>query len=242
MASCTLDLTGQIVVGGDCGCGGGFSGSGGPQKLQPLSLACSGKAYESIQSTDCSVRVNSPNDFVPLPIGDLGSTEFLFLQTKSGPVTLRWGGEIAQVQGTQITGGVTFVGGETFDFDLDDGLGNAGTVAVVFDAGSFTLQQVVDRINSTAIGSGFGYMPAALDETGTFILLSTVAKGQAASVTITAAQPLIGFAVLLTDAGTNPTEVRVDGTFMNQWPDGEGVDDLEIKGTADIVVLAAGKA
>lgn len=237
--TCKLDLTGKIVIGGKgCGCGGSASGNSGPTKMQPLALAC-GAVFTSLQSTDCAVSVNSPSAFVPIPGVNLSSVEFLYLQSSSA-ITLRWGGTFGSITGTQILGGVTFVGGEVFEFSAPNLAGTSTNITTTFAAGNFTLQQVVDLINAAAITGGLGYMPAALDSAGSAIVITAGVKGKGVSVTVVQAQALIGFATVgQTGEGTDPTEVRTE-SFLNQWPSGEGVVDVEIKGTADVVALAGG--
>jgi hypothetical protein len=200
--------------------------------MQPLGLSC-GATFGSLQSTDCAVRVDSPSAFVPLPGVSLASVEFLYLQASSG-VTLRWGGAVAVLTGTAVAGGVTFVGGEVFEFDVE-----GTSVTVNFSAGSFSLAQVRDLMNAAAISAGVGFMPVSLDSTGTILSISGNTRAQSATVAVVQALALIGFASVVSAAGTDPTQMKTQG-FLNQWPTGEGVSDVEIMGAADVVVLAGG--
>lgn len=235
--TCKLDLVGQIVIGGDgCGCGGSSSSSG-PQKIQPLGLGCS-VTFGKLESTDCAVAINSPSSFIPLPGLSLAEVEFLYVQATT-EVTLRWGGMFAALTGDAVLGGVTFVGGEVFEFTAPNLAGAPLAVTATFVAGNFTLQQVVDIINAAAITAGLGYMPAALNTAGTAIVITGGVKGASTSVGIVQALALIGFSGVVSSSGTDPVETKTQG-FLNQWPTGEGVSDVEIKGTANVVVLAGG--
>lgn len=236
--TCKLDLTGKIVVGGNgCGCGGS-SGNSGPSKMQPLSLGC-GAIFSALQSTDCAVGINSPSAFIPVPGVSLSSVEFLYLQASSA-VTLRWGGTYAAITGTAVLGGVTFVGAEVFEVELPDLAGALVSFETTFTAGNFTLQQVANLINAAAITASLGYMPAALNGAGTALVITAGVKGKGKTVTVLQALALIGFATVnQTGDGTDPTEVRTQ-SFLNQWPSGEGVADLEIKGVAEVTALAGG--
>lgn len=231
--ACSFEMTGQIVVGGDgCGC----SGSGAPRKIQPLALGCASGSYGAIQSTDCAVTIQSPSAFVPLPIGAMSAVEFLFLSGKGSGV-LRWGGSVALLTGTQILGTVTFVGGEIFAFEVGGVL-----VSTTFLAGARTITQIVNLLNASAVAAGLGYLPASVDSVNSRILIQSLAKSPTSGLEITAALALVGFAALAEAFGVAPTEVAVEGTFLNQWPRGAGVSDLEIRGNLDVTVLAAGVA
>lgn len=234
--TCKLDLTGQIVVGGNgCGCSGGSGGGSGPQKMQPLGLAC-GATFGTIQSTDCAQRVDSPNDFVPLPGVSMESVEFLYLQASSA-ISVRWGGTVALIQGTQVLGGVTFAGGEQFGFSVTTG-GLAVPYSFIATAGTFTLEEIRNLLNAELVGQGQAPL-FALDPSGTALSFSGPSKGQGTGIAVVIPLASIGFGTATSANGTDPTEVRTE-SFLNQWPSGEGVQDVEIKGTANVVVLAGG--
>ena len=234
MSGCGLVMSGQIVVGGDgCGCSG--ASTSGPQKLQPLELGCANASYSAVQSTDCAVSIQSTSAFIPLPMGDLNSTEFLMVQAK-GSGTLRWGGDVGRLNGGQILGSVTFTGGEVFAFTVD-----SLAVSVTFTAGSKTLAQIINFINAEAVGLGSLTLPASLDPINSRILLTGAEKNPTLGIVVTAALALVGFPSQVSGLGVAPAETAISGLFLNQWPRGAGVSNIEIKGSLDVVVLAAGE-
>lgn len=227
--TCELTLQGQLVIGGGTGCSG--TSGGGATKVQQLGLACAA-AFESIGSTDCPVTISSPSEFVPLPVGGPKEISLLFVSTTTVMV-LRWGGTKGVINGDTVLGGVTFTGGETFVFT------SAGTqVTVTFSAGSFTLQQVRDIINAEAISAGLGYLPITLNDAATALILSSEDRG--GIVSVDTAQSLIGFTTTTSDTGDAPTEASIKGTFLSQFD--PAVTGVEIKGSGEVSVLAAGAA
>lgn len=237
--TCELTLTGNLVVGGgDCGCSG--SGGASPTKIQPLGLSCGSASYGSVGSTDCGIAISSPSAFIPLPVSGPSSISLLCIRSNAA-MTLRWGGSFGTLTGAQVLGGVTFAGGEVFEFDTADTTGITVSVSVTFSAGTFTLQQVVATINAAAVGAGASYLPAAMNAAGTAIVLTAGFKGASYGVIVTTPLAAIGFSTLNElGEGTNTTSVSFNGTYLVQHSD--PISDVEIMGSGTVTILAAGAA
>ena len=237
--SCELTLSGQLVVGGGCGCGGSSGSGGGGQTIQPLSLGCGGKSYDSIQSSDCATRISTDaNTWVPLPIGPINSVEFLSVQTK-GKLDMRWGGAAPLLTGGALSGAaVTFVGTETFTFTGQSPAGVPYTATTSL-TGTLTMAAIVAAINGAAVTAGAGYMPASLNKDGTVISIKGGARGAAQSLEVVAALASIGFPVPTLVSGTDPTQVGFNGLFLSTF-DPAVTGGFEVKGVADVIVMAAG--
>jgi len=241
MPACGLDISGQIAVQDGCGnssqsCGG----SGSPQKLQPLSLSCTGRTYQSVVSTDCPMTVSSPAAFISVPLLEqIAGIEFLFVQTNS-PLTLRLNGLAASLLGVGATFPTSFSGGETLISEVD----GAVAVTTTFLVGDQTAAQVAARINAAYALAGQP-LPASVGADGQ-VLLSGVQTGAEGSIDVTGgtANTALGFAF-----GTNSSavgsaqDVTINGLWMAEFGSNDAVARVQMRGVASqVMILAAGTA
>lgn len=235
--TCALTLSGQIVVGGPGGCGCGDVLS---QKIQGLGFACASAIFQAIAGTECAVAIATAgaagDAFQELPsVSSVGGIQLLLLKS-SQPVVLRIGADNAELLGTGGTFPTLFAGGETFAFKVD-----ALTVPVTFTSGDQTAQQVVNRINSAAALAGGTTMPAFLQSSGQ-VGLRGVATGEDGLVDITTANATVGFASAAAEAHGAGEDLPVQGIALLQFPQSSPPERIQISGTAQIEVLAAGLA
>lgn len=237
MGTCSLTLSGQIVVGGPgCGC----SGSDLSQKLVGLGFACSGQIYQAIGGTDCAVPIATAGAagavFQELPnVSSIGGFQLLALKS-SAKVVLRIGAAPAELLGAGGVFPTLFSGGQTFTFTVD-----AVSVPVVFQAGDQTAAQVVSRINQAAIAAGLTFLPAFVQTSGQ-VGLRGVATGDAGLVDITLANATVGFASAASEAHGAGDDLTVNGLALMQFDPGSPPERIQISGSANIEVLAAGLA
>lgn len=237
MGTCSLTLSGQIVVGGPgCGC----SGSDLSQKLVGLGFACSGQIYQAIGGTDCAVPIATPgaagDSFIELPnVSSIGGFQLLALKS-SAKVVLRIGADVAELLGSGGTFPTLFSGGETFAFKVD-----ASTVTVTFTAGAQTAQQVINQINASAMLLGVTFLPAFLQSNGQ-VGLRGVRTGPDGLVDITVANATVGFASAAAEAAGAGADVLVNGLTLMQFDPSSPPERIQISGSAQIEVLAAGLA
>jgi hypothetical protein len=236
MASCSLQLSGTLIVGGDgCGCG-----EGAGQKIQPLAFACSSTYYGAIASTDCAQQVLTAgaigDNWAELPIaGALGAFHLLFVKSNA-PIRLRIGADAAELAGAGAVFPHVFAGGETFAFDVD-----GVSVPVSFTAGSKTAAVVAQVINQAAIGAGLSFLPASVGTDGQ-LRLRGLKTGSQGSVDITTALAAIGYASADAEALGEGSDVDVNGLFMTQFNTSGAPTRIQVSGSAQIEVLAAGSA
>lgn len=235
--TCQLTLQGQLQVGGSgCGCGSGSVS----QRLLGLDFACPGVLYQSIGGTDCQVPLSTagaPGDvFVDLPnVSAIARFALLALKT-TAKVVLRLGAEVAELLGSGGTFPTGFAGGETFAFTVD-----GVAVAVTFTNGAQSAQQVANQINAAAALAGLAFLPASVQSSGQLALRGQK-TGVAGSVAVTTANATIGYpsnTALDTGAGQ---DVPVNGLFITQFDPSTGPTRIQISGSAQIEVLAAGSA
>ncbi len=240
MGTCSLTLSGQILVGGPgCGC----SGSDLSQKLVGLGFACSGQIYQAIGGTDCAVPIATAGAvgdvFQELPnVSSIGGFQLLALKT-SAKVMLRIGAAPAELLGSGGTFPTLFSGGQTFAFDVD-----SVSVPVVFQAGDQTAAQVVSRINQAAIAAGLTFLPAFVQTNGQVGLRGT-RTGLTGFVDVTTANATVGFPSSVAPAGYasgEGSDVLVNGLTLMQFDPSSPPERIQISGSAQIEVLAAGLA
>lgn len=235
--TCALTLSGQIVVGGPNGCGCGDVLS---QKILGLGFACASAIFQAIAGTECAVAIataGAPGDvFEELPsVSSVGGFQLLLVKS-SQPIVLRIGADVAELLGTGGTFPTGFSGGQTFGFTVD-----ALAVAVTFTAGAQTAQQVVNQINAAAALAGATSLPAFLQSNGQ-VGLRGVATGDAGLVDITSANATVGFASAAAEAHGAGSDLPVQGIALLQFPQSSPPERIQISGTAQIEILAAGLA
>lgn len=235
--TCTVELSGRVVVGGPgCGC----SGSSSPnQKIQGLSFGCPGVVFGAVASTDCAVGIATAgavgDAFVELPTSDsLGAFHLLVVKT-TAPAMLRIGAAPAQVLGSGGSFPTGFGGGETLTFDVD-----GTTVAVTFTAGAQSAAQVAAEINQAAIGAGLSFLPASVQSSGQLRLAGS-ATGSQGSLEVTSGNATVGLPTSAAVAGSGE-DVRISGTFMAQFDTANAPSRIQVSGSAQIEVLSAGTA
>lgn len=237
MGTCSLTLSGQIVVGGPgCGC----SGSDLSQKLVGLGFACSGQIYQAIGGTDCAVPIATAGAagdlFQELPnVSSIGGFQLLAIKS-SAKVVLRIGAGPAELLGSGGTFPTLFAGGETFAFTVD-----STPVPVAFLVGDQTAAQVASRINQAAIAAGATFLPAFVQTNGQ-VGLRGVATGSSGLVDITTANATVGFASAAALAEGEGNDLTVNGLALMQFDPSSPPERIQISGSANIEVLAAGLA
>lgn len=234
MASCSLKLTGQVVVGGACGC----DSSSPSQKIQALGFSCPDATYQAIAGTECPVQVQTSGipgqNWVDCPATkDLAGIRLLVLKA-SNPLVVRIGAGVALLQGSAGTFPTGFSGGQTFSFKADGVL-----VAVTFQSGDQSAAQVASRINQAAVAAGLSYLPATVLTSGQLQLQGAL-TGSQGSVEVTVTNSTIGF----------PTATKVFGAGSDQTLRTAILEfdpftitppaRIQLSGTARVEVLAAG--
>lgn len=232
MATCALDVSGHISIGGTgCGCG---DSAGGPGKYQPLDFGCTGAVFDKILSTDCPVRVEAAEQDMPATAG-IDSVEFLFVKA-TAPVVVKHGGAAPKALSGSVTEPVTFAGGEAFVWRLMQGATVVYTVSVAFTAGAKTLAQIATAMNAAAVGAGLTTLPVSV-EGGKLAISGPLG---AYSVEVTTALGAIGFASTGVLASGEAQVSLTTDTMLFRAPRGLGLVGLRISGPADVLVVAAG--
>lgn len=245
MASCSLTLTGNIVVGGDaCGACVGGVGSSAARKVQPLAFACPGVTFAKVVSTDCPSSVDSALAFVPIPgDGELSAYQFVYIRTNQA-MTLRLDAEGANAQGATGTFPTGFGGGETFSFRYDTRQTDGSfvvdfTVAVTFTAAAQSAQDVANEINAAAALLG---QPAIASVVNGQVLLTDPKRGADRKWTNVTPNATIGFAAGIAERIGKGEEIPIQGIFMAEFGASSTLSRIEVKGSGTIEVLAAGAA
>ncbi len=230
-----LTLTGQIVVGGQgCGCDAGNT------TLRGLSFACPYSTFAAVASTDCPVGIATPgavgDSFVELPVSD-SIGEFLLLSVKSSaPVVLRIGAGAAELAGASGTFPTGFVGGETFSVAVD-----GVSVPVVFTSAAQSALQVALQVNQAALAAGLAYLPMSVSSNGQLKLAGSK-TGVQGSLDILTANAAIGFASAAAESVGAGEDLRVNGLALLQFDASDAPERIQISGSAQVEVLAAGSA
>lgn len=233
--TCSLSLQGSIAVNGNCGC----SGESSSGTAIPLSLACGLAQYSAMLRTQCPTTIQTSGvlgaNWVELPATEsLGVIQFLFVKSTS-LVMLRIGAEGATKAGSGGTFPTSFSGGEVFAATID-----GVAVATTFTSGAQTAVQVASQINQAAIAAGFAYLPASVGTDGQ-LRLTGAKTGDHGSVVVTTANATIGFAAVSTTYGKGK-DLAVRGLALVQFDPSDAPARVQISGSAQIEVLAAGEA
>ncbi len=240
--SCSITLTGQIVVNPNAcstSCGAcSSSGSGVATTMKPLTLQCSGSAWQGVSSTDCPVRIATTGQvgaaYVDLPAAEsLDEIDLLYVNSDA-QISLRIGADVARLAAVGASWPVTFAGGEAFDFSVD-----SAPVLMTFSAGSTTAQQAANAINAAAASAGYSYLPCSVGSDGQLVLVSNT-TGNSSLVVLDTELAAIGFstASIGTDrAAGSGEDISVYGAFYAQFT--PATTRVQVSGTANIDVLAA---
>jgi hypothetical protein len=186
-----------------------------------------------MRSGDYSVRT-VPGEYVALPGSEqFSSIELLALKT-SAELELRLDGAPA-VATTSALYPVAGLSGLTLAFGVD-----GYPVAVTFEAGDDTAEDVARRINAGAALAGVPFRPASVLSTGQVEIrgFKTGAAGALTAFTGSAAA-LLGLDTFVGSTGSG-SDVTVDGLQVWQFPRAGGVARIEVSGQASVSVLAAG--
>lgn len=226
-----IELTGSIIAGANCG----GCGDGGSTKVQALKLACAQAYAAAVVSTDVPLQITSPNAFVDLPLLEqLGAVEFLFAQFNTG-VVLRVGAEEAILEGSGGTFPTTFAGGETVSYSVDA----YGPIAVTFQSGDQSAQQVAARMNAAAALASVPFLPVTVSITGQ-LRIAGVATGDDGLVGVTGSvATVLGFGTSNRDAVGAGEDLVVNGLFMCEFNKSSAPARIQMKGTASAVTLMA---
>lgn len=236
MASCSLQLSGAIVIGGaGCGCG---DGSG--QKVQPLAFSCSNTYYGAIASTDCAQQVSTSgalgDNWVELPLSDaIGQFQLLFAKSNA-PIRLRIGAAEAEVAGSGAVFPHVFAGGEILAFDVD-----GVSVSTTFTSGSKSAAVVALAINQAALAAGLLFLPASVGSDGQ-LRLRGAKTGIQGSVDITTPLAAVGYASAAALALGEGEDINVNGLYLSQFSSSAAPERIQVSGSAQIEVLVAGTA
>lgn len=233
--ACQLTLQGNVVVGGHgCGC------DGGSQKIQGLSFACPQTLFQGIGGTDCAVQIITPgapgDNFVELPgSGMVGTYQLLIVRT-TAPVVLRVGAAPAELLGVSGSFPTSFAGGETFAVTVD-----GVAVAATFTSGDQSAAQVAARVNQAAIAAGLTFLPVSVQTNGQ-LRIRGLKTGVDGSLDITTANATIGFPSAAAEAIGGGVDQDVNGLLVQQFPSSAAPTRIQISGSAQVEVLAAGTA
>lgn len=232
--TCTLQLTGNVSVGGGaCVCAG--AGAQPSSKTMGLSFSCAGTIYGAITSTDCPTSI-AATSFIELPGSDsIGRFELLSFKSNAA-MTLRIGAAAATILGAGGTFPTGFSGGEAFDFTVD-GVNIAGT----FTAAAQNIGDVVNELNQAAVGAGFAYLPFAADVSGQ-VSVTGQETGSDGSVVVNTANATIGFPTAGQSVTGGGSDMVVNGLALIQFNSTDAPTRIQVKGTGQIEVLAAGTA
>lgn len=230
MGSCSVTLTGQLVVGGP-GCGG--CDTGGSQSMKGLGFACSALYYQAVKSTECAQALQTAgavgDEFEDLPV-ELEAYHLLYLKS-TAPIVARIGAAPAELTGV---GGVFPANLDTqaFAFTID-----AVPVAFAFVGNGLTAAQVALQINQQALADGLNRVIASV--VGGQLVLTGEATGAAAKIEITTGIAAIGFATGASASGEG-ADVPVNGLLLMQFNQQDAPERIQVSGTAQIEVLVAG--
>jgi hypothetical protein len=233
--ACQLNLSGNIIVGGQgCGC------EGGNTKVQGLSFACPYTTFQAVASTDCAVAIATPgapgDSFVELPTSDAIGSFLLLALKSSAPVVLRIGAGEAVLLGSGGIFPTGFAGGELFAFVVD-----SVAVNVTFQSGDQSASQVAVRVNQAAVAAGLSFLPMTLQTNGQ-LKIAGQKTGVAGFVDIVTANAAIGFPSAAAYVEGGGKDQRVSGLLLQQFDPSVPPARIQISGTAQIEVLAAGTA
>lgn len=234
--SCDVRLTGHIVVGGSGGCASPCSGAGaGATRILPLGGGCSGKIYARSGGTDCAVPIatsGAPGAAWETVPGTEGiSVESLYLSLGSGVFKLRINGAAASLAATGGSYPTGFSGGETVDLLVD---GTA--VAVAFEAGDQSAQEVADRINQAAVVAVGRAVASVVDGQ---LVLSGAVLGSTGAVSVTTGLAQLGLATGASASGSGE-ELDVTRDVLLSFPADSPATRLEISGLGSASVFVAG--
>lgn len=228
-----IEIVGQIIAGAN-GCGGC---SGDSTKVQALALGCAQAYSGAVVSTDVPLQISSPLAFVDLPLLEqLGAIEFLFMKT-TAPLLVRIDAHEAELLGIGGVFPTGFVGGETFQFEVDA----FAPVNVAFLVGDQSAAQVAARINAAAMLLGYTFLPASVDTSGQ-LKLKGVATGAEGSIDVTGgtAQAALGFTAITNDTAEGEgRDEPIGGMFLVEFEKARAPTRIQVKGTSSQVTLMA---
>lgn len=235
MSSCTIQLTGTLVVGGSS-CSSGCGTTGSNMRVMPIDLACNGKSYEHVVSYDCPTRINTSGAWVALDIAADVLPELVRLKSDMA-IDLRVGGEVASITSAGVTYPVTTGSTLTFVVNVD-----AQTqVSISLVAGTYTAQQIANAINAGAAGVGFSFMPASV--VANQVVIAGVLTGSAGVVAIGSgtANAALGFTASATDVGAGDDYLAIKSLLVEYPAAKTGL--TQVRGAANALeILLAGKA
>jgi len=139
-------------------------------------------------------ELNTPVDF-----GDVAQARMIYIEA-DGELEVTFGGvpgTVATLLGAGASFPTGFAGGEAFSFKVD-GVAVAGTFLI----GDQTLQQVVNRLNATAMLAGIAFVPFVVE--GGQIRMSGAVASLTGKVEVLTANATIGFPSVTSDLGTDP--------------------------------------
>ncbi len=228
--SAQLTLKGYLYP-GDGGCSSCSRSSATAAAPFELAFRNCAERYAVVRSGDAQVQT-SPAEFQPLPVADsFEAIELLALRT-SGPVKVRLGGQPARVTTSSVFPLVALAGAE-LDFGVD-GI----PVGVVFETGDDTPVEVARRINAAAALVGVPFQPAYVASGQ--VVIEGQKTGSLGTLTDFhgAAAALLG--LMVPDQVGEGAELAVDGLVLLQFQRTQGVQRIEVCGSASVSVLAAG--
>lgn len=233
--TCSVTLTGNVSVGGACGCTGFTGGNSTPSsKTMGLSFSCAGTTYGAVNSSDCPITINTAT-FIELPGSDaVGDFQLVSIKS-SALVTLRIGASAATVSGVGGSFPTGFSGGEAFDFDID-GVSVAGT----FTVAAQSITDVLSELNQAAVAAGLAYLPFSASTSGQ-ITVTGLATGSDGSVVVNTTIAALGFTAATTVFGSGD-DLAVSGLFLSQFNSTTAPTRIQIMGTAQVEILLAGAA
>jgi hypothetical protein len=233
--SSTLTLRGTIEIGGDCAsaCGNG------DRLIKTLGFRCSTSYYQSAIDSASALHIATlgaiGSEFTDLDIlNDLIAIEFLYLKS-TAPLIARIGASAARLDG--VAGAfATILVGETFNITID-----TVPVAVVFAGTDITAALVAARINAAAALAGLA-TPRAIVLSSGQIRIEGILTGPQGTLNITSGTGTakIGFTNGQTAVGGG-ADVRINGTLLIEFDQSAAPTRVQVSGTADLTVLAAGR-
>lgn len=237
-----LEIHGQISVVDGC------SPHCGPTaaKIQPILVGCLGTYYNEVVSTDVPLSVNSPAEFIDVPLLDqIQNLEFLYVFANA-PITYRFGGNIPELIGGQngAAPGVFptgFVGGETLECKNND----FPPVTVTFTAADQSAAQCANAIDAAFALASQSERPGFVASGSGQLGLRGFATGEETTVEVLGgtAQVALGFGDPNVIARGSGDDILVYGLGMWEFGKDNPQTKVQIRGVASqLTILAAGSA
>jgi len=202
------------------------------------------KTFDAAVRTLTSYSLNSPSGFTQMPLVDeMETVDFLALSAVQGSTVMLLIGQKASWLGSAGIFPTGFVGGETFEFDLQTynaltgGFDTDATILVTFTAAAQSASDVARAINSQLALEG--YAPLATVASSGQLLIESVEPGQFARVANSTANATIGFASTNLGATGTGNAVVITGNFFAEL-DSISSDSFWLKGSAYLNLIVAG--